>query len=69
MDKPESKKSSDKISDCESAERISVDVSILKDGTTIVGDVPSELLNVLNKLYPDNPDLKQIVQNVKREKS
>lgn len=59
MDRMETRKetSQNQETDQPDSERIVFKISIMKDGTTIIGDVPSQLISVLKKVYPDDSRL------------
>jgi hypothetical protein len=56
MDRMETGKeiSQNKETDQSDSERIRFKITIMKDGSTIIGDVPSQLLSVLERIYPDD---------------
>ena len=41
------------------SERIGFKISIMKDGTTIIGDVPSKVIPVLKKIFPNDSRLEE----------
>ena len=49
-------------------ERISFGVEILSDGQVIFQDAPGEILEMLKKLYPDDPKIKEVEKVVEEVK-
>ena len=56
-----------KSSDSPNDERIQFNVKILPDGTTVYQDVPSEILDALRKLYPDNTDIENLNEVLEKD--
>jgi hypothetical protein len=54
---PEKENIQNPETDQSDSERIQFKITIMKDGTTIIGDVPSELISILKKIYPDDSRL------------